>query len=189
MINIRLKQTLKVFASCFIAAHLVAIFVAPASVAPTSPLISSTWSAFSTYLYGVNLNHGYHFFAPEPGASTLLEYRGTTSEGEMKHGILPDKQQMRPRLLYHRYFMLTEYLGSFNSGDPTRQPLIYNFARQLLENEGLDQVELKLVRHRPSTRQEILIGDELDSSETFEREPLGTFTWEKIQSYQLSSNK
>jgi hypothetical protein len=189
MMNTRFKQAIKVLASCCIAAHLGAIFVAPASVAPTSPMIYSTWSACSSYLYNTNLNHGYHFFAPEPGASSLLEYRGKTSDGEIKHGVLPDKQQMRPRLLYHRYFMLTEYLGSFADDDPARQPVIHNFARQLLENEGLDQVELKLVRHRPSTRQEILIGEDLNSAETYERESLGTFTWEKIQSFQRSSNK
>lgn len=189
MIVARLRHTYKALASCLIAAHLAAVFAAPASVAPSSPLFRYMWTVFSPYLYAVNLNNGYHFFAPEPGASTLLEYRGLTPEGEMKHGVLPDKQQMRPRLLYHRYFMLTEYLGSYSPQDPGRQLIIHNYARQLLQSMGLTQVELKLVRHRPSSRQEILIGERLDSGETFEREPLGTFTWEKIQSFQLSNGK
>jgi hypothetical protein len=178
----RIKMTIKILASCLIAGHLVAIFSAPASVAPSSPLIQSVWSKCSPYLYATNLNHGYHFFAPEPGASSLLEYSGKTSTGETKYGVLPDKQKMRPRLLYHRYFMLTEYLGGFAPEDPVRKKVIANFAQQLLRTENLQQVELRLVRHRPSSRQEILIGDELDTAETYERESLGTFTWDSNQS-------
>lgn len=189
MFPIRLKQTVKVLGSCLIVAHVVATFAAPASVAPTSPVILDAWSLCSGYLYATNLNNGYHFFAPEPGASSLLEYSGKTSDGEMKHGVMPDKQKMRPRLLYHRYFMLTEYLGSFSSEDPSRRQVINNYARQILENEGLVEVDLNLVRHRPSTRQEVLIGEGLTSIETYEREALGKFTWETVRSFQPSNNQ
>lgn len=173
----RAVRAVKIFASCLIAFHLVAIFAAPASVPPTSNLIDSTWSVCSPYLHATNLNNGYHFFAPEPGASTLVEFSGTTADGESKHGVLPDKQRMRPRLLYHRYFMLTEFLGSNSLDETNKKTIVRTFARELMRTEGLNQIELTMVRHRPSNRQEILIGDDLTAAETYERENLGSFTW------------
>lgn len=181
-----MSQTAKLFgkilASCFIALHVTAVFVAPASVPPTSTFVDNGWNVCSPYLYATNMNNGYHFFAPEPGSSSLLEYVGTTPDGELKHGVLPDKQRLRPRLLYHRYFMLTEFLGSFSDQDPERAKVVSTFAQALLLTEGLDKVELKLVRHRPSTRQEILIGENLESLPTYQRENLGTFSWKDFPS-------
>lgn len=173
----RWKLVAKVVASGCIAFHLIAIFAAPASIPPTSASLEATWSLCSPYLYTTNLNNGYHFFAPEPGASTLIEFVGTTSNGDIQHGVMPDKQRMRPRLLYHRYFMLTEFLGGYSESDPKRKIVIQTLAHEILKTQNLQQVELRLVRHRPSSRQEILIGDNLIAPETYERENLGTFTW------------
>ena len=180
----RLKNLLKLMVSAAIGFHLIAIFAAPASVPPTSTLINSAWGWCSPYLYVTNMNNGYHFFAPEPGASTLVEYVGVTKSGETRHGVFPDKQQYRPRLLYHRYFMLTEFLGAFSTGDPARQTIAENYARELLLTKQFEQVDLTLVRHRPSTRQEILIGSDLTAAETYEREELGRFKWTDFPSLQ-----
>jgi hypothetical protein len=171
------QRILKLFGSLAIAAHLAAIFIAPASVPPASPLEQTAWEFCRPYLQAANLNHGYHFFAPEPGESTLLSFVGKTATGTIRHGVIPDKQLHRPRLLYHRYFMLTEYLGSLDETDPHRQDVVNSFARQLLREYQLQEIELKLVRHRPSRRQEILIGADLQASQTYEYQPLGTFTW------------
>src|SRR5262249_44997980 len=51
--------------------HLAALVVGPSSVEPSSYLSVQTWQVFRPYLDAAYLNHGYHFFAPEPGPSHL----------------------------------------------------------------------------------------------------------------------
>lgn len=159
----------KIVGSIAIVAHGAAIFLAPASVPPASPLVQASWEKVSPYLHAANLNHGYHFFAPEPGSSTIVQYVGTSANGEQLRGSLPDKRTMKPRLLYHRYFMLTEFLGSIPEDAPIREQVIQNYANQLLKTKNLETVELRIVRHHPSSRQEILIGENLQAPETYEQ--------------------
>lgn len=90
--------------------HLIAITSAPASVAPASQLARSTWSLCRPYLQLLYLNHGYHFFAPNPGESTLLAYTVEKPDGTTIDGAIPHPN-ISPRLLYHRHFMLTESLA------------------------------------------------------------------------------
>lgn len=59
---------------------------------------------------GLFLGHGYRFFGPDPGPSHTLTYEVTRSDGDVISGRLPDRDSMGPRLLYHRWFMLTETL-------------------------------------------------------------------------------
>ncbi len=66
--------------SCF---HVAAIVIAPAAVSPSSDLIQAGWDLFQPYLQLLDLNHGYHFFAPEPGDSTLLAFE---AERRRRHG-------------------------------------------------------------------------------------------------------
>src|SRR4051812_4276141 len=66
--------------------HLSAIIIAPASVDPSSDLIRSAWDGFRPYLQLLFLNHGYHFFAPEPSQSTLLAYVAERDGGESVRG-------------------------------------------------------------------------------------------------------
>src|SRR5262245_19276429 len=79
--------------------HLTAIVLAPALVAPTSELILSGWRALRPYSQALYLNHGYQFFAPEPGESTLLAFVAERPDGTVIRGRLPDRA-IRPRLLY-----------------------------------------------------------------------------------------
>ncbi len=90
--------------------HLAAMIVAPAVVAPSSELIRETWGCFQPYIEALYLDHGYHFFAPEPAESTLLAYAAERADGTVVRGRIPDRAT-RPRLLYHRYFMLTEHMN------------------------------------------------------------------------------
>ena len=55
------------------------------------------------------LNHGYHFFAPEPAPSTLISFEAERADGTKVAGHFPSRKSI-PRLLYHRHFMLTEHL-------------------------------------------------------------------------------
>ena len=99
--------------SCWLVFHLIAITLAPAAVPPTSPLFQDGWLVVRPYLQTLYLNHGYHFFAPEPAFSTMVDYRVSLKDGRVIEAQLPNKQ-IWPRLLYHRHFMLTEYLGFFD---------------------------------------------------------------------------
>lgn len=56
------------------------------------------------------LGHGYRFFGPDPGPSHILEYRITYKHDPENQliGRFPDRDQHWPRLLYHRWFMLSE---------------------------------------------------------------------------------
>lgn len=54
------------------------------------------------------LNHGYRFFAPDPGPSHSVLYEIETAAGEKIKGHFPDRDNTSPRLLYHRWFMLSE---------------------------------------------------------------------------------
>jgi hypothetical protein len=59
------------------------------------------------------LNHGYAFFAPDPGPNHLVDYKVEFADGRPAvSGRFPDLSKERPRLLYHRHFMLSEALNS-----------------------------------------------------------------------------
>ena len=90
--------------------HLVAIIIAPAAMDPSSELTRSVYDVFQPYLDALYLNHGYHFFAPEPEESTLLSFEAERPDGTVVRGRIPDRAT-QPRLLYHRYFMLTEHMS------------------------------------------------------------------------------
>ena len=96
--------------TCWLLFHLFAIFIAPASVAPASDLARAGWNVCRPYLQALYLNHGYHFFAPDPGESTLLAFTVETADGRIVEDVIPHRR-IQPRLLYHRHFMLTESLA------------------------------------------------------------------------------
>ena len=56
------------------------------------------------------LNHGYRFFAPNPGPSHSIAYEIETADEQKIKGHFPDRENTSPRLLYHRWFMLSESL-------------------------------------------------------------------------------
>lgn len=109
------SPTAKAVASVLIALHLAAVFIGPMSFAvrPGSPAIDPLRAAFRPYIQAMFLDHGYAFFAPDPGPSHLVEYTLTFDDREPIVGRCPDLKQHRPRLLYHRHFMLSESLQSY----------------------------------------------------------------------------
>ncbi len=97
--------------SCLLIVHLAAIFIAPWSSPPPAPLLAERAATlFAPYLMGAYLNHGYRFFAPDPGPSHLVRYELRQADGGVVQGHIPDPQRDWPRLLYHRHFMITESL-------------------------------------------------------------------------------
>lgn len=152
--------------------HLFAIIAAPASVAPSSRLQQESWRLAGPYLQSLYLNHGWHYFSPEPGRSTLLAYTLEFPDGTQQSGRLPNRQ-IQPRLLYHRYFMLTEFLGN---SDPEGQPIWHRaFARALCREHGAERVTLSKVYHDLPLAERILAGGQLDDPEFFSEEAIGVF--------------
>ena len=103
-------QFLRRMVNLWLVFHIAAIIIAPSVVAPSSDLVRETWGWFQPYIEALYLDHGYHFFAPEPAESTLLAYVAERPDGSVVRGRIPDRGT-QPRLLYHRYFMLTEHMN------------------------------------------------------------------------------
>ena len=162
----------------FVAFHLAAIVVAPWSVPPSSILSGSCWEIFQPYLQATYLNHGYHFFAPEPGASHLVRYQLKFSDGHTVDGTFPDRNQHKPRLLYHRHFMLTEALNRLaldESDKGALQIVSQSYADHLLRESGAQSVELFLQRHFIPSPQQVLDGLALTDESLYAERPLGVF--------------
>ncbi len=105
----------RAFLSVLILIHLWAILAPPLAFQTQGPLGSSP--SVRTMLepvrrYGevLYLNRGYAFFAPDPGPSHLLQIQYVDASGKRVERRYPDRDQQWPRLLYHRHFMLTEFL-------------------------------------------------------------------------------
>ena len=158
--------------------HVTAVFVGPAAVDPTSGLMLNIFSIYRPYLDALYLNHGYHFFAPEPGPSHLIRYEMTQQDGTTKTGYFPNRQDHWPRLRYHRHFMLTEHLAQFaEEGVPPEylQSFSESYARHLLAEHQGQQVKLILVRHLFPTPQQVLDGATLTDQKLYFERNLGSF--------------
>ncbi len=158
--------------SVWLVLHLAAIVIAPASVSPTSELLLSGWKTLRPYLQVLYLDHGYHFFAPEPGESTLLAFVAERSNGTVVRGRLPDKA-VQPRLLYHRYFMLTEHMNQAPEG--LRQAWYESYARHIGHVYGAERVSLTKQTHYFPTMEAVLSGVRLDDPRGYVEQPLGVF--------------
>lgn len=92
----------------------------PFGASPSATLFRAPTRAYSQLAY---LDHGYAFFAPDPGPSHLIRATITPADGEPIRRYYPDLQDQRPRLLYHRHFMLAEFLNDVYHppGDPPQE--------------------------------------------------------------------
>lgn len=166
----------KAVVSVAIVYHAVAILLAPASIPPSSELMRSSWRYARPYLQFLYLNHGFHFFAPDPGAATIVRYVAELPDGTERTGQVPDKRTMWPRLLYHRHFMLTEYLAASDDMDPRVQPLVTRaLARGICRREGAKAVSLSRVVHLLPDMESVRSGMTLDDSRLYEEQPIGRF--------------
>lgn len=82
---------------------------------PEFALLGDTMRPYSQWLY---INHGYFFFAPNPGPGHLIrcsfspEKKDNPTDKSSNILTLPDRNEHWPRLLYHRYFMLSEFYSN-----------------------------------------------------------------------------
>ena len=164
--------------SLWIVYHVAGIVIAPASVPPSSDIVRNSWRLVGPYLQLLYLNHGFHFFAPDPGPSTIVRYVAELPDGRSIEGQIPDKQAMRPRLLYHRHFMLTEFLAASNVMNPDLQSLhIRALARQVARQHGAESVALSRVVHLLPAMEWCRAGLSLQDAQLYEEQPIGRFEW------------
>ena len=109
--------------SCLVIAHLLAVLAEPLAffsrsdfqVAPEFLALRRVAAPYAEWMY---LDHGYFFFAPNPGPNHLVGWKANTAKSDQLPEVLfPDRRQQWPRLRYHRYFMLSEFYN--NSFAPT----------------------------------------------------------------------
>jgi hypothetical protein len=89
-------------------------FLGRSQVRGTSFAFRPLRSAMAPYVEFAYLNHGYAFFAPDPGPAHLLQCNLSLPGGQTASLRYPDKKAQWPRLLYHRHFMLSEFLNQLH---------------------------------------------------------------------------
>lgn len=105
----------KLVCSALIVVHLAAVFAPPLAFAcrGDSPAVQPIARLLSPYCGAMFLDHGYAFFAPNPGPNHLVDYTVEFDDGRPPvTGRFPNLREERPRLLYHRHFMLSESLNN-----------------------------------------------------------------------------
>jgi hypothetical protein len=158
--------------NAWIVFHVAAIIVAPAAVSPASDLVEAGWGVFQPYLQMLDLNHGYHFFAPEPEDSTLLAFEAERSDGTVVKGRIPNRDIV-PRLLYHRHFMLTEQMK--DAPAELQQEWVGSYAEHLCRKYGAARVKLTGQIHHLPTMEMVRKGVRLDDPSSYDDEELGVF--------------
>lgn len=111
----------------------------------TSPISDPAREFLAAYIEFAYLNHGYFFFAPEPGPSHLVECRFELADGSSARLRFPDRQAQWPRLLYHRHFMLSENLHQLWT-QPFQPELLGVTDPQVMNDWKRDRARFEAVR-------------------------------------------
>ncbi|MFM7206142.1 MAG: hypothetical protein ACKO4T_05670 [Planctomycetaceae bacterium] len=170
-----------------IAAYLAAVVMPPlAGPAPASELANRLLQPLRPLVGSLYLGHGYRFFAPNPGPGHTIRWTMTMPDGSKRSGRIPDERLDRPRLLYHRRFMVSEKISALvpPSDAPAEvrerarqewQPLVKGVATNLLRREGGVSVTLESVEHYLPDPAEVLASGTFVDTAT----PLGSYAWAK----------
>ena len=113
--SIPITKRVRLLFSILIIGHLLALILPPLSVQTRgpvgqSPSVSTVLAGVEPYSQLLYIDRGYAFFAPDPGPSHLIQVAITNPDGQRIERRYPDLDQQWPRLLYHRHFMLSEFL-------------------------------------------------------------------------------
>ena len=147
------SRTRRRFASVLILGYLAIVIIGPLSNPIASDHLSAPLAELASPIHrALFLGHGYRFFAPDPGPSHLLVYRGIRPDGTRFEGHFPDRNKNWPRLLYHRWFMLSETIFNEQMTKPTAAQLKQRKREYDLEIENLRRTN-KLDRLEQVTRE------------------------------------
>lgn len=141
----------KLAISLWILLHLFAIIAEPFALFTRgadgySPTARPLRRGLAPYVEFGYLHHGYFFFAPNPAPSHLLECSLKSSSGEQSRLRLPDRRAQWPRLLYHRHFMLAEFLNQFHVEPVTEQGISNLPNKELQDAWRSDRARFEMVR-------------------------------------------
>ncbi|MGN6546501.1 MAG: hypothetical protein ACTHK7_15710 [Aureliella sp.] len=133
---------------------------------PGSPEAQLVRGGLAPYIDFAYLHHGYFFFAPNPGPSHLMDIKLIDADGSARHLRLPNHRAQWPRLLYHRHFMLSEFLFQLYTPAPSglgpdvqvpeellRDRALFERVRSSMEEHlavryGAQRAEIQLMEHR-----------------------------------------
>jgi hypothetical protein len=202
----RVPRGVRILVSCAVALHLTAVVSAPFSQDAASELGIRLRLWLRPYVEFCYLSHGYRFFN-EPGPSHMVRFELEYEDGRPKTtGTFPDRNVHKPRLFYHRHFMLAEHLNQMMSAVPAEPPpdvkpdsgayeqwrfardanrrlsdtFVHSYAQHLCWQYDAARVTLTGLERRLPTRDDIVRRQKrLDDPEFMERPfPLGTFSRE-----------
>jgi len=170
-------------ASLLIAGYLAAVIVPPlAGPPPASELAGRLRRPLRPLIGALYLDHGYRFFAPDPGPGHEIRWTVTLPDGTTRSGTIPDREADWPRLLYHRRFMVAEKIAALvptteaprevrDRAKPEWLPLVKGVAGNLLRQTGGTRVRLEMVERYLPGPDEVVAGTTGPDVVT----PLGTF--------------
>ena len=169
------SKRFRLVVSSLLVLHLLAIFLPPLSFQSRGPLgqspsvASLLWplEGYGQFLY---MNRGYAFFAPDPGPSHLMQAAITDPQGNRQEVMYPDLRQQWPRLLYHRHFMLTEYLNFHDYN--VQVQLCESYQAHLRQKHQVEEVTITKVEHLLPSEFHILEGGSLEHPELWVEIPL-----------------
>jgi hypothetical protein len=149
--SIALNAKWKLPLSLLLVLHLVAVVAEPFALFTRgangpSPAALPIRQSMAPYIELAYLDHGYFFFAPNPAPSHLLECSLKSASGEQSRLRLPDRRAQWPRLLYHRHFMLAEFLHSLHVEPITEQDIANTPNKELLNAWRSDRARFEMVR-------------------------------------------
>ncbi|MFM9059593.1 MAG: hypothetical protein ACKOSQ_10805 [Planctomycetaceae bacterium] len=174
----------KVIASLLIVGYLAVVIVPPlAGPPPASDLARMAFGPLRPFIHALGLDHGYRFFAPNPGPGHSIRWVVTRADGSTVSGSTPDRDADWPRLLYHRRFMVAEKVADRippadvpeeirREARADWEPLVRGVARHLLDVTGGTSVRLEIVEHFLPGPDDVVRGEIRPDTVT----PLGTFT-------------
>jgi len=176
------RPALRFAVSLLLIFHLAAVISAPYSM--SRPILAEDLrKVFQPYLQACFLDHGYQFFAPEPGPAHLVRYELQLPDGGRKEGVFPNLKEQWPRLLYHRHFMLSEFVNGLYvppeapaAAQAQFKAYTNSYAQHLLRAHDAERVTLYLRRHLIATPADVGQGMRLDNPRLYEELPLGTYT-------------
>ncbi len=99
-----------------------------------------------------------------------MRYEIVTRDGRQIEGSFPDRKAQWPRLLYHRYFMLSEFLNSLSAPEAAELATAYeeSYASHLRDHYDARSVKLYLRQHRLPTMADVRGGKKLSDPEFYD---------------------